>query len=86
MGPQAFTGTLSTDGDKLSGSFKMNAMDEVFFTGTANGNHLKWDLKVTKPMSLTLKYEATVEGDKIVGKCKMGIFGTAKLVGERVTE
>lgn len=86
MGPQAFTGKLSADGDKLSGSFKMNAMDEVLFTGTANGHHLKWDLKVTKPMSITLKYEATVDGDKLLGKCKMGIFGTAKLVGERVTE
>ena len=86
MGPQAFTGKFATDGDKLSGSFKMNAMDEVFFTGVATGNHLKWDLKVTKPMSITLKYEATIDGDRLAGKCKMGIFGTAKLVGERVTE
>ena len=85
MGPQSFNGKLSTDGDQLSGVFIMN-MDEAPFTGTVNGNHLKWDLKVTKPMSLTLKYEATVEGDRLTGKCKMGIFGSAKLVGERVTD
>jgi carbon-monoxide dehydrogenase large subunit len=83
MGPQAFNGRLSTDGDQLSGVFIMN-MDEAHFTGTVNGNHLKWDLKVTKPMSITLKYEATVDGDRLTGKCKMGIFGSAKLAGERV--
>ena len=83
MGPQAFTGRMSTQGDQLTGVFIMN-MDEAHFTGTVNGNHLKWDLQVTKPMSLTLKYEATVEGNRLTGKCKMGIFGSAKLVGERV--
>ncbi len=85
MGPQSFAGTLRTDGNQLSGSFRMNAMDEAHFTGTVNGNHLIWDLKVTKPMKITLKYEATVDGDKLLGKCKMGIFGSAKLVGERVS-
>ncbi|MFA5939476.1 MAG: xanthine dehydrogenase family protein molybdopterin-binding subunit [Sinimarinibacterium sp.] len=83
MGPQAFTGRMKTDGDQLTGVFIMN-MDEAHFTGTVTGNHLKWDLKVTKPMSITLKYEATVEGNKLTGKCKMGIFGSAKLVGERI--
>ncbi|AXQ28531.1 xanthine dehydrogenase family protein molybdopterin-binding subunit [Solimonas sp. K1W22B-7] len=82
MGPQAFAGRMSTDGNALTGVFIMN-MDEAHFTGTVTGNHLKWDLRVTKPMSITLKYEATIEGDKLIGKCKMGIFGTAKLTGER---
>ncbi|MES0872945.1 xanthine dehydrogenase family protein molybdopterin-binding subunit [Sinimarinibacterium sp. HSW-8] len=84
MGPQAFNGRLSTDGDRLTGVFIMN-MDEAHFTGTVDGNHLKWDLKVTKPMSITLKYEATVDGDTLTGKCKMGIFGSAKLSGKRVS-
>ncbi|NGY04055.1 xanthine dehydrogenase family protein molybdopterin-binding subunit [Solimonas terrae] len=84
MGPQAFTGRMSTDGDQLTGVFIMN-MDEAHFTGTVSGNQLKWDLKVTKPMKITLKYEAQIDGDKLTGKCKMGIFGSAKLVGERVS-
>ncbi len=83
LGPQAFTGRMSTEGNALTGVFIMN-MDEAHFTGTVNGNHLVWDLKVTKPMKITLKYEAHIEGNKLTGKCKMGIFGTAKLVGERV--
>lgn len=84
LGPQAFTGRMSTDGNNLTGVFIMN-MDEAHFTGTFKGNYLVWDLKVTKPMKITLKYEAHIEGNKLTGKCKMGIFGTAKLVGERVS-
>lgn len=53
------------------------------FTGTIAGNALKWHLKVTKPVPLTLQYDAQIEGDRLVGKVKMGIFGTAKLTGER---
>jgi len=83
MGPQSFTGKLATDGNVVSGTFYTN-MDEASFTGTINGNNLKWDLKVTKPMSLTLKYDVQIDGDKLVGKVKMGIFGSAKLIGERM--
>jgi len=83
MGPQAFTGKLATDGNVVSGTFYTN-MDEASFTGTINGNNLKWDLKVTKPMSLTLKYDVQIEGDRLVGKVKMGIFGSARLSGERM--
>jgi len=34
-------------------------------------------------MKITLKYDLVVEGDKIAGKVKMGIFGSAKLTGQR---
>jgi carbon-monoxide dehydrogenase large subunit len=54
------------------------------FDGTVSGNTLKWDLKVTKPMSLTLKYDVKIEGDRLGGRVKMGFFGTAKLTGERM--
>jgi carbon-monoxide dehydrogenase large subunit len=83
VGPQQFIGQMSTDGNVVNGSFSMNG-DEVHFTGTGAGNNFKWDLKVTKPVSLTLKYDVQVDGDKLAGKVKMGIFGTAKLTGERM--
>ncbi len=47
------------------------------------GNRLKFDLKVEKPMKITLKYDIAVEGDRLTGKVKMGIFGSAKLTGEQ---
>ena len=54
------------------------------FEGVVEGSRLKWDLKVTKPMALTLKYDVVVEGDRLSGKVKMGVFGAAKLSGERI--
>jgi aerobic carbon-monoxide dehydrogenase large subunit len=83
MGPQQFTGRFAASGSVLTGTLysEMGAQD---FTGTIAGNTLKWELKVTKPVPLTLKYDAQIEGDRMVGKVKMGFFGTAKLTGERV--
>jgi carbon-monoxide dehydrogenase large subunit len=40
-------------------------------------------MKVTKPMPITLKYDLTVEGNKLSGKVKMGLFGSSHLTGER---
>ena len=44
----------------------------------------KFDLKVEKPMKITLKYNILIEGSKLTGKCKMGIFGSAKLAGYKM--
>jgi carbon-monoxide dehydrogenase large subunit len=35
-------------------------------------------------MKLTLKYDIEFAGDSLTGKAKMGMFGSAKLTGERV--
>jgi carbon-monoxide dehydrogenase large subunit len=86
LGPQSFTGRLATEGNVVTGTLYSGDLDPATFVGTADGNHLKWDLKVTKPVSITLKYDVTIDGDKLTGKVKMGIFGNAKLSGERMHE
>ncbi|MFC3214948.1 hypothetical protein [Novosphingobium panipatense] len=40
-------------------------------------------MKVEKPMKITLKYDLLFEGDAVSGKCKMGMFGSAKVTGTR---
>jgi carbon-monoxide dehydrogenase large subunit len=45
---------------------------------------VKFELKVEKPMKITLKYDLTVNGDEISGKVKLGMLGSAKLTGTRV--
>ena len=57
--------------------------DDELARSTVEGNRLKFDLKVEKPMKITLKYDITVSGDRLSGKVKMGIFGSAKVSGER---
>jgi carbon-monoxide dehydrogenase large subunit len=82
MGPKGMRGHFVTDGESLSGHLSSPEGQQAF-TGTVQGNRLKFDLKVDKPMKITLKYDIAVEGGRLVGKVKMGIFGSAKLTGER---
>lgn len=83
MGPQEMTGRFLTNGEALSGEL-LSPEGSQAFTGTVSGNRLVFDLKVEKPMKITLKYDITIEGDKLTGKVKMGFFGNAKLTGERI--
>jgi carbon-monoxide dehydrogenase large subunit len=82
VGPQEMQGHFKSDGPSLSG-YLSSAQGQQSFTGTVEGNRVKFDLKVEKPMKITLKYDIAVEGDRLTGKVKMGIFGSAKLTGER---
>ncbi len=82
MGPREMKGHFETLGQSLSGHLSSPEGTQTF-TGSVEGNRLKFDLKVDKPMKLTLKYDIAVEGDRLSGKVKMGIFGSAKLTGER---
>jgi carbon-monoxide dehydrogenase large subunit len=82
-GPQEMTGHFESDGNSLTG-YLSSPEGQQSFTGTVEGNRLKFDLKVVKPMKITLKYEIEVDGDRLSGKVKMGIFGSAKLKGERM--
>ena len=82
VGPQEMLGHFETQGDRLTGYLR-SPEGQQDFTGTVDGNQLKFDLKVEKPMKITLKYDITIEGDTLSGRVKMGIFGKAKLTGER---
>ncbi len=84
MGPQAMTGHFETAGSALSG-YLSSPEGQMAFTGKVENNNLIFDLKVEKPMKITLKYNLVIDGDKISGKCKMGIFGSAKVSGERLS-
>ncbi len=82
MGPQEMTGRFETDGETLRGRLD-SAQGAQDFQGKVSGTHLKWEMKVTKPVSITLKYDIQIDGDKLTGKVKMGFFGTAKVTGVR---
>ena len=55
----------------------------MFDGGALEGGRVRFDLKVDKPMKITLKYDLQFEGDSVSGKCKMGMFGSAKVTGKR---
>ena len=83
MGPQEMLGRFATQGSVLKGVLE-SPQGSQDFEGSVSGNQLKWDMKVTKPMPMTLKYALTVEGDALCGKAKLGMFGTAKVTGQRL--
>jgi carbon-monoxide dehydrogenase large subunit len=82
MGAQSMFAIFATEGDILTGRLESDQGNQDF-AGTFEGGQLKWDMKVTKPVSITLKYDLAIDGDTITGKCKMGLFGTARVSGER---
>jgi carbon-monoxide dehydrogenase large subunit len=82
VGPQKIIGRFNTEGDVLKGVLESDQGSQSF-AGTIAGNRLKWEMKVAKPMPITLKYDLTVEGNTLSGKVKMGLFGSANLTGER---
>ncbi|MEY4721475.1 MAG: hypothetical protein RIQ46_1200, partial [Pseudomonadota bacterium] len=82
MGPQEMTGHFETAGGSLAGYLE-SPEGRQSFDGQVDGNRVKFDLKVEKPMKITLKYDLAIEGDTLAGKCKMGIFGSAKVAGTR---
>ena len=84
MGPQAMTVTFRTATDgTVSGVFNSPEGSQEFQGGTLEAGRVRFDLKVDKPMKITLKYDLQVDGDTISGKCKMGMFGSAKVTGDR---
>ncbi|WHO38767.1 xanthine dehydrogenase family protein molybdopterin-binding subunit [Sphingobium sp. AP49] len=82
MGPQSMMAHFHSDGLAVHGRLESDQGGQDF-AGSISGNQVKWEMKVTKPMSITLKYDLLFDGDSVRGKCKMGIFGTAKVSGTR---
>jgi len=82
MGPQEMTARFRSDGAAVSGELE-SAEGSQAFAGTLDGNRIRFDLSVEKPMKLTLKYDILIDGDSLTGKAKMGMFGSAKLSGQR---
>jgi aerobic carbon-monoxide dehydrogenase large subunit len=82
-GPQEMVARFVTDGSAVRGTLDSDQGSQEF-EGTIVGDRLKWDMKVKKPMPITLKYDLTVVGNTLSGKVKLGMFGTAKVTGERM--
>jgi aerobic carbon-monoxide dehydrogenase large subunit len=81
-GTREMTGHFDSDGSALSG-YLSSPEGRTAFTGTIEGNRLRFDVHVVQPVKITLKYDLEVEGNRLVGKVKIGIFGTGKVEGER---
>ena len=83
MGPQEVTASITTHGDTFTGT-SQSAMGSQEISGRVEGDTLTWSADITQPMPLKLEFEATVQGDSLTGTCKLGMFGSAPVKGERI--
>ncbi|WP_293678369.1 hypothetical protein [uncultured Phenylobacterium sp.] len=83
MGARTMDVSIVTSGDTFTGKVD-SEMGAQEVTGKVDGNTLTWNTDITNPMPMKLEFTANVDGDKLSGNCKLGMFGNAALSGERV--
>ena len=83
MGDQKGQFTVNVSGDSFTGKVT-NPMSEMEVqNGKVEGSKLTWTMDMKVPMPMTLKCEATVDGDAISGTIKAGVFGSMEMKGTR---
>ena len=83
MGARPMDVAITTSGDSFTGKVD-SEMGSQEVTGKVDGDTLTWSTDITNPMPMKLDFSAKVEGDKLSGSCKLGMFGNAALTGVRV--
>jgi cytochrome P450 len=84
MGPQMMTAQIVRSGDGFTGTISSSEMAAQDIAGKSSANKLSWTLNLTKPVSIKLSFEVNVDGDKMTGSVKLGMFGKAALSGKRI--
>jgi hypothetical protein len=82
MGERTGVLELHVQGSTVTGSLSDGEHHVAISDGTIDGNKLKWQAKITKPMRLSFKFTAVVEGDRISGSARH-MLGTAAFKGSR---
>jgi len=84
MGAQESTLVISSSGTTLTGTQSAGSGDgRPIDEGTVDGDDISWKASITKPMPMTLEFSGTVDGDKLAGQVKLGMFGNAPFTGTR---
>ncbi|MDE2488778.1 MAG: hypothetical protein KGO51_15410 [Alphaproteobacteria bacterium] len=82
MGARTVNASIKTNGATFTGQVDSD-MGAQEITGNVNGDNLTWAFDITNPMPMKLEFDAKVDGDKMTGNVKLGMFGNAPLTGER---
>ncbi len=49
-----------------------------------DGHRLTWTQRITRPMRLNLRFDVTVEGDRMTGTSKAGMLPASTVTGTRI--
>ena len=83
MGQQSVRLEVVTDGGKVRGTASLGGDSAPLIDPVLEGDRLQWTQEITKPMSLTLKFDLTRKGDTLQGTAKPGFFPAMEVTGER---
>jgi hypothetical protein len=83
MGEKTGVLELTSDGANLSGSLYDDEHRAEISEGRDVGGELTWTVKLTRPMRLSLKFTARVDGDRIEGMARH-LLGKARFHGTRL--
>jgi hypothetical protein len=81
MGPQVGRLDLTTAGGSLAGTFKIRDETHPLRDGTVQDGDLAWNVRLRKPIPMTAKFTASVEGRDMTGVAKIGPMGEAPFQG-----
>jgi hypothetical protein len=87
VGPITSELVVRSDGSVVTGTLvgaEGADKPDTIFDGSFDGTEVAWKVKTTKPMPMTLKFKATVDGDSLAGRCRFGVMGSGELTGVRV--
>ena len=85
MGEQRGTFTIdpAADGQSFTGVLANDMGTHEIEDGRIEDGKLLWVMEMRKPMPMTLTCEASVDGDRLKGSAKAGIFGKMPISGVR---
>ncbi len=83
MGERKATLDVKAEGGALTGKQSADGNSTNIYDGSVNGNEIAWKVDISQPMALTLEFTATIDGDKMSGSTKLGMFGTSSFTGTR---
>ena len=83
MGERASTFVAKTAGATLTGQQSAEGNATAIYDGTISGNDVAWKIDISQPMPMTLEFAGAVDGDKMTGSVKLGMFGTSSFTASR---
>ncbi len=83
MGEKTGVLELLVSGKTLTGSLSNDDHRVAISNGKIEGERLSWQAKIDRPMRLSIKFSAVVDGDRISGTARH-LLGTASFSGTRV--
>jgi hypothetical protein len=83
LGERRATLSARTEDGTLKGVQSGEGRSIEIFDGTVTGNELSWKVTITEPLPMTLEFNGTINGDKLIGKVKLGAIGISSFSGVR---